>query len=220
MSAEIVLRGRYFKRQGDTQPERDAQHDLEAFFWVLCYLCLSRGAPARRRADLLEKNSTDMDTRRFRSQFENLFEARQDTMADRKCTIMTEPADLKRMIGQISDWCRPLVPLVEAFHKALVDAYQTRENDGLYDVVIGAFDEALELDALKDDSEHNQKYLIDLHDELERRRKDLPGDWDNLNSPPAKTTKEGLKLGSTAQFLPQAPPSPSPGPRTKRTRLG
>lgn len=132
-----------------------------------------------------------------------------------------EPADLKRMpVEQISDWCRPFILLVEAFHKALVDAYQTRENVSLYDAVIGALSEALELDALKDDSEHNQKYLVDLHDELEGRMKDSPGDWDNVNSPPAKTTKEGLELVSTAQSLPQAPPSPSPGPRAKRVRLG
>lgn len=221
MSAEIVQRENYFARESDTELERDFQHDLEAFFWVLVYLCLSRGAPGLRRPELLiaNINKTVGASQRLQMQVRTLFESDEITMGGKKYEVMKYGV-LEPVLECFSDWCRPLVPLVKAFHKALVDAYSNRKTADLYDTVISAFDEALEVDALKDDSEHSKKYLVNLQEEMERRMKNSPGDWDNVNSPLAKTTKDGLKLGSTAQFLPQAPPSLSPGPRAKRVRLG
>lgn len=220
MSAEILVRAKYFRREGDGGPEPSFQHDLEAFFWVLVYLCLSRGAPALRRTELLKAMPENPMATLFQGQFFSLFEAADNAMGYNKYEIMTEPDDLRRVVRNISGWCRPLVPLVEAFHKALVDTYKSREMDGLYDAVISAFDEALKLDALQDESEHSKMYLVNLQQEMERRKKDFPGDWDKVNSPSAKGLNPASRQGSAGRSsLAQAPPSPSPVPGRKRAKV-
>src|ERR1700676_5051749 len=69
-------------------PVHNAAHDLEGFFWVLAWLCLSRDGPARRRSELLPDNN-DPQQEPFRTVFARIFEAGDDVLALTKQRMFT-----------------------------------------------------------------------------------------------------------------------------------
>src|ERR1700676_4542455 len=69
-------------------PVHNAAHDLEGFFWVLAWLCLSRDGPARRRSELLPDHK-DPQQESFRTAFAKTFEADDDVLVLTKQRIFT-----------------------------------------------------------------------------------------------------------------------------------
>jgi hypothetical protein len=58
----------------DIQVQHDAKHDIEAFFWVLTYICLTRKGPGGQRRDELKPNAHDSPyTRQVRRSYYAIF---------------------------------------------------------------------------------------------------------------------------------------------------
>lgn len=226
MSAELLIRRKYFLGEDEDEdidlPVRGFQHDLKAFFWVLVYICMSRGAPARRREELLQTHSNS--TSNLRQQFRDLFEASGDSLLalTKQAVIENSKRFGTRVMKHITTYCQPLIPLVKAFYKALTGAYQSRQMDNLYDIVLRAFDDALDIDALADNSEHSRNYLWAAEDEVKRRHEDIPRHWDvDINSPQSKGTINQAPSAMGSEFQqsgspPSAPPSPVPASRSSK----
>ncbi|KAI0072498.1 hypothetical protein K474DRAFT_1711527 [Panus rudis PR-1116 ss-1] len=148
VSAELLLRRPYFTVQvetDDVDPWDDEQlirdslgqseisttvvlfhcwlHDLESFFWVLLWCCISRGGPGgMRRPELWSNTPADIQLREL---FRRLFEhPTVDGMASFKRSLFVEEGFLRDSLRHTSTYCKILNPLLVAFHKILRSAFQ------------------------------------------------------------------------------------------------
>ncbi|KAF7969843.1 hypothetical protein HWV62_25912 [Athelia sp. TMB] len=198
-------------------------HDLEAFFWVLVYFCISREGPARRRAELSQEPSAD--TKPLVRHFTGLFAAESDLfLSDKKQNVWNSDAVAQKSImHNVSRRTAPLIPLIAKMYRLLKHAYTTRLFDNLHDAIIEAFDEAeVELSNLPADEDPILlKHIASLREaeEERRRRKDMSGQGD-IQSP----SNKAMPTASASTFwtaLPQLPqPHDSPSRPSKRVKTG
>jgi hypothetical protein len=190
-------------------PQHDAVHDLEAFFWVLVWFCMSRDGPATRRVELLAESR---DSSYLRTAFVDLFEADDGGLASNKERMFLAKIHFEAtVLPNMSGYCEPLEQLVEEFYDILTAAHKSRDYQGLYDQIIDAFD-AAEKTLMELPSDFIDVYRALERAEQERRRKDLGGHWD-VDSPPTKTTAgKPYALGSSWD---EEPVSPTPTKRRK-----
>ncbi|KAF7970562.1 hypothetical protein HWV62_23659 [Athelia sp. TMB] len=195
-------------------------HDLEAFFWVLVYFCISRGGPARRRAELSQEPSAD--TKPLVHHFTGLFAAETDrSLADKKQNVWDSDAVAQASITyNVSPWTAPLIPLIARMYRLLKKAYTTRHFDDLHETIIKIFDEeeANLLNLPVQEDPDLLKHVTGLREaEEQRRRKDMPGQGD-IQSPSNKVMATASASTSRAA-LPQLPqPQGSPSRPSKRTK--
>ncbi|KAI0073049.1 hypothetical protein K474DRAFT_1711083 [Panus rudis PR-1116 ss-1] len=117
-------------------------HDLESFFWVLLWCCLSRDGPGGMRRKQLW--GSDPAHKELRTLFRELFEHHPDEMALAKKELFIDTAHCASVLFQVSPYCRPLRPLLVDFSTILRDAFQERKyisdlNNTVHDQVINAF---------------------------------------------------------------------------------
>jgi hypothetical protein len=201
-------------------PVHNAVHDLEGFFWVLAWLCLSRDGPARRRRELLPDN-TDPQQASFRTAFAKTFEAGDDVLALAKQRLFAIPRYFVESILQnISNYCKPLDKLLRKFYSTLRDAHRSHSIKGLYDKVISAFDDA-EATVAQMPRDFIDAYRALEKAEEERRCKDGDGHWD-VHSPPTKcAARSGGQPNASGSLQQQCEPlSPTPAKRPKIIQAG
>lgn len=100
-----------------TPPMHDAVHDLESFFWVLLWLCLSRVGPGVRRSELSDLTSTSLQEMELKKTFYALFD--EDNPAalglyKQKC-LVSNHMWLDKLTAQFTPFYGPLQYLVEDF---------------------------------------------------------------------------------------------------------
>lgn len=217
MSSEILSKRHIFlkydlfegrRRWLMVQPKHDAIHDLEAFFWVLVWFCMSRDGPAQRRMELFPDNE-HQPPNGLRDTFAHLFEADDTTLGKTKEGMFVREGDFDaNVLAQFSDFCKPLQSLAEQFFDLLQSAYKNHDYDGLYEKIISAFDKELAhlpLDVI-------EKYRGLEKKEEERRRGDSAGHWD-VHSPSARlAAANGQEVPPSSRYLPE-PTSPTPAPK-------
>jgi hypothetical protein len=115
------------------EPVHGFVHDLEGFFWVLVWLCLSRdAAPACRWRELLPDNK-DPKQKELRTTFVKTLEASDDVLAVKR------PYFYNDVMGNISTYCTRLRRLQRQLYKALHDAHKRHGFESLYDKILSAF---------------------------------------------------------------------------------
>lgn len=198
-------------------PSHNEVHDLEAFFWVVVWYCISRGAPATRRSELFTEHP-DRNSIHLRKEFRLTFEIDDDdSLAGRKmCIICTKSIFERSLLSHISEYCLPLKSLVMKLYLALRSAHEQHTADGLYEKVIEAFDDA-ETAVEKLPEEYKMKYLAQQEAEEKRRDQESPERWD-WKSPSSKGNNDNANPDDPVQFLPPEPNALTPaGKRLKLT---
>lgn len=136
MSSEILAKE--FKSQ-KKELVHSFVHDLEGFFWVLVWLCLSRDGPACRWCELLPDNQ-DPQQKLLCIAFTDLFEENDKVLALTKQWMFIErPYFYNDVLGNISVYCTPLQGLLHQFYNALHDTHKHHSSEGLYVKVLNAF---------------------------------------------------------------------------------
>lgn len=112
--------------------KHDIVHDLESFFWVLCWLCVSYEGPSTRRTQAWDEDETL--TTNLKQAIRKTFESPDAVvLASQKTALLihSDPDDSK-----LDTWCtpyfHPLLPLVTGLHATLKEAYGTRTFTGLH----------------------------------------------------------------------------------------
>ncbi|TFY58769.1 hypothetical protein EVG20_g8025 [Dentipellis fragilis] len=215
-----------------------AIHDLESFFWVLVYLCVSRKGPGGARRDELghPEGIQDADTRAVHSVVHCLFDSDEETtLAGSKLTLFESPEDFNEYIfPRFHPYFEVLKPLVSTWWKVLRLGYFS------YDAITQMFIHQRILDILDDflksfvPETPSLEVAEATEKELERRRKDLDqyvlSQGFNTRTPPREEhtlpmsgdgTSKGYYADSPEKAMPKStsykerPPSPSP-PQKKR----
>ncbi|KAF7976946.1 hypothetical protein HWV62_4994 [Athelia sp. TMB] len=195
-------------------------HDLEAFFWVLVYFCISREGPARWRAELSQEPSADTDS--LVSDFTSLFAAETDrTLAFVKSTMWKSKSMAQQsIISHVSPWTAPLIPLIADVYELLKDAYTARHFDDLHETIIELFNRTeIRLSNLPAEEDLDLfEDVVKLREaEEQRRRKDMPGQGDIQS--PSKKAMVTASASTSRAALPQLPqPQGSPSRPSKRTK--
>ncbi|KAI0924833.1 hypothetical protein AcW2_010357 [Taiwanofungus camphoratus] len=227
----------YSKREGNLkrpktmpqlQPKHDFIHDLESFFWVLVWLCMSRSGPARRREELITPNFKDDE---FCKTFKQLFEGSDDVLVLMKSLVLKHGGDFDSVvIVHVTDWCEPLLPLLEKFYDILAKAYADEKRNfdvEIYEAVINAF-QTMEDELEKRPADAEKEYAELREHEEARRHRDLQGHWD-LSSPKTQKTAAGTQKTAVETQDPPTPPPTlptyleepgSPTPQSKRAKTG
>lgn len=220
MSGEILQKEAYFfQLPGETSLKaaqrfealgpitHDAVHDLESFFWVLMWLCMSRGAPSRRRDELQAQPDGSVSTRNLRALFHKHFESEDvEKIGILRDSFWKDGLRNGILLTNFTAYCMPLQTLADQFFSILQAAYSSRNFEKLHEDVIKCFDASLaglHQNPPKYSAELLSKIETAQRDEDERRRNDL-GVW-NWTSP------KGQKNG--------APEDSAGSPKPKRARL-
>ncbi|KAI0924873.1 hypothetical protein AcV7_010460 [Taiwanofungus camphoratus] len=222
MSPEILGGRRIIPRPGtrghDSSQEPEVPkhsfiHDLESFFWCLVWLCMSRDGPERRRTELF-RGDNQPKNKALRRFFANLFEGLDDLLVATKVNIFRCQPDFSEMVlNNVTDYYRPLVPLLSDFYQILLDAYTDERQKldmDIYNKVIAAF-ESIEEQLNDQPIDVTEEYCRLREKEEERRRQDCYGHWDHYSP------KVGESAQDPASSSPDVPSSPIPA--RKRARL-
>jgi hypothetical protein len=211
MSGEILAQrfispaavGRALRNNGVKHEE---VHDLEGFFWVLCYLCMTREGPNSRRPELRE--TTAPATKQLHAAVSAFFE-----QEDRE-KIGTQKIEALRFSEGFEDevlkYFHPLFetlkPLALGLHDVLSKAYSTRDFTGLHDKFLGLVDAA----AVGSKTFVYDGHTLALMDaERKRRAEELDGGsgggagWDHSPSIQRNTQKSNMPP------MPTTPPNAS-----------
>ncbi|KAI0924832.1 hypothetical protein AcV7_010427 [Taiwanofungus camphoratus] len=194
-------------------PKHSFIHDLESFFWCLVWLCMSRDGPARSRTELF-RGDNQPKNKALRRVFANLFEGPDDLLVATKVIVfLCEPKFSQMILNNVTDYYRPLVPLLSDFYQILLDAYTDERQKldmDIYNKVIAAF-ESIEEQLNDQPIDVTEEYCRLREKEEERRRQDCYGHCDH-HSP-----KAGESAQDPASSSPDVPSSPIPA--RKRARL-
>lgn len=121
----------------------NAVHDVEAFFWALTSLCITRGGPGGKRRDELKPGTRSTpETQELFLVVDCLFYSEDIVrLAETKRRLFTEDLFEKYLLPHVHPYFDPLKPLLVKWWKILQIAYQFP----MFEAVHGWF-----LDALRD----------------------------------------------------------------------
>ncbi|TFY78658.1 hypothetical protein EWM64_g5356 [Hericium alpestre] len=154
--------------------KHDAVHDLESFFWVLCWICMAREGPAKPRVF----NPTEMTPPR--QWLIKIFEQRNSTnLALQKKEIISSPKKFKsRILDSFSPYFKPLAPLVDALYRELRIAYMTGEFKGLHQTFLDSLKKVMEWKTIQ--KWHLTEKAYEAMETMERARRQLDSAlWDS-----------------------------------------
>jgi hypothetical protein len=132
--------------QSDIQVRHDAKHDIEAFFWVLTYICLTRKGPNGERRDELKTGSDDSPyARQVRRSYYAIFgsENAQDLIRN-KTNLFFSKGDYRRFVVQnFHPYFYPLRELMVRWWKLLRLAHQEPVFETLHDWTLYLLDQCI-----------------------------------------------------------------------------
>ncbi|TFY81315.1 hypothetical protein EWM64_g2696 [Hericium alpestre] len=225
MSCEVLSGDAYTvgaaKKQGliaDSTQSHSAIHDLESFFWVLVYLCLTRKGPGgARREELCTRNPTEKRAQALHVIVYCLFDSDDDrTLTRNKKRLFEKPDDFEDLImGHFHPYFERLKPLLSAWWKILrlgFYAYDDVMQGTIHQQVLDILNEEV-----KNISEgyptHAEEQASDaMEKELARRRLDLEQNmsiardihpWEE--SPARAVSYAGMYDGSAVMDVPTTP---------------
>ncbi|KAI0792041.1 hypothetical protein C8Q75DRAFT_754229 [Abortiporus biennis] len=113
-------------------------HDLESFFWLLCWICLTREGPSTSRQRKPKSSTSDRNLARI---IEEVFDQQDfQKLATKKRDLFSSNALFRKEILQnFAPYFAPFKRLVTRLYNILKSAYETREYDGLHEKFIAVF---------------------------------------------------------------------------------
>lgn len=174
-------------------------HDLESFFWVLVWLCLTRGGPAARRHcldhDADRNKELDKQLRKF---FEH---DDMEVLATHKRDIFRQldneeiPSwNLNDILGCLSEFTSPLSDLIRNFFRVIQNACRQNNRD-LHAAVIAEFDKA-EIELMKNPPSLTPKMKEQLRSEIGRRNKETGSVRDEDSKYVEKNATDARAIGT------------------------
>lgn len=183
MSAEILGNSKYFtvsQLREDGPVVHSAIHDLESFFWVLLYLCLTRSGPGGERRDELQPNAPDQnDVNKLHRIVGCLFEAGDnDTLLANKRRLFENPRELDQIITPcFHPYFADLGNLVVEWWNVIRFGYHTLDHVApgiIHDQVIKLIDdERMKIEVALLEGPTSRTQAGASNKEVERRKNDL-----------------------------------------------
>lgn len=155
--------------------KHDAIHDLESFFWVLCWLGVSYEGPATRRTSAWPEDA--IIRRDLKDSIKATFESPDDfTLARQKGHLLVHenPAS-SEMSSWFPPYFRPALRLVAALHEILKDAYSKSKFTGVHERFLKQFAFAEAMRVLPTWHDTDENYRIQEEAEVEMRQRELNG---------------------------------------------
>lgn len=149
-SSEVLTKKRMFPRRGhtdNTNVPHDAVHDLEALFWCMSYICVTREGPGRRRREELQPeyikthSDANMDLRRINYCF--FASDEEDFLAYNKSSLFQEDEYEQYILRHFHPYFEPLKPLMMRWWRILLTAYQFPVFEATHRWILDALDETL-----------------------------------------------------------------------------
>jgi len=208
-SGEILSGQRYFHGHRD-KFFHDAVHDIESFFWVLVYICLTRQGPGNVRRKELEQENEEYNGLRRVVHF--LFDSDMNTMAANKREIFIHPDYLEEyVLDNFHDYFQPLRELVKEWHRLLILAHQFHafEYYDIHDMVLEMLDRALESAPLDDVIDEVARKVLDGRKADIEKLSDGNPFGKVQRSPVAHTSPTSRKRVVQPIYSPQSSPTPA-----------
>ncbi|OSD08224.1 hypothetical protein PYCCODRAFT_1462501 [Trametes coccinea BRFM310] len=217
-------------------PVHDAIHDMESFFWVLLYLCMTRSGPGGvRREELIgELDAVPAEIEELRTIVYCFFDGSLERIARNKKQAFEDYKSFEPLVlRHIHPYFEPLRPLLRRWWELLLLAYEFEgyEYHNIHALVIELLERALKelgTEDLSDDQQHQQ--------DAKRKRDDFfrrviyadigipipqaqcasapssPNDYrvTTAFSSTPESQKVGQGRGGSAGDTPSSPPSPTP----------
>ncbi|TFY75196.1 hypothetical protein EWM64_g8813, partial [Hericium alpestre] len=195
ISAKLQLQESNFgKKKTDALPgppnvvEHDAVHDLESFFWVLCWICMARDGPGKPRVfDPAEMTVPQQ-------WLIKIFEQRNCTnIALQKKELISSPETFQSgVLDSFSPYFEPLAPLVDALYRELRIAYMTGKFKGLHQTFLDSLKKVMEWKTIQ--KWHLTEKAYEAMETMERARRQLDSAlWDSPKRKLTQSTTAPLK---------------------------
>ena len=223
-----------------TVSPHDARHDLEALFWCMTYICLTREGPGgKRRKELRPEFKVDNDEgvlqlRRINYFF---FSSDEETLVDNKTTLFQENDYDEVIVCHFHPYFEPLKPLMRQWWNILRFAHQYPMFETIHKTLRKTLASTLEALAKQPPSRKDRKKTEKV---LKERMKELeelgrPFEHSEFDMSPEESTSAPLDMSPThdrilhshsvgsghqSSHMPSLSPSrPTSRPR-KVTRIG
>ena len=133
-----ILSGQWYFHGHHDKVFHDAVHDIESFFWVLVYICITRQGPGDVLRKELEQENEEYNGLRRVVHF--LFESDTNTMAANKGEMFTHASHLEEyMLDNFHNYFQPFRELIKEWFHLLILAHQFHafKYHDIHDMVLG-----------------------------------------------------------------------------------
>ncbi|TFY73880.1 hypothetical protein EWM64_g10132, partial [Hericium alpestre] len=119
----------------------DAVHDLESFFWVFCWLCMTREGPGKKREFKRGTLSPEalVEAQNAQVAIFETFENGYNTPEKKKDLMTSESTFEEKIIASFTPYFGPVKPVVRYLYRALQKAFRKRKFDELHTTFIDVF---------------------------------------------------------------------------------
>lgn len=199
-------------------------HDLESFFWVLCWLCIFREGPAHKRENW---GDNDQERQAARENAINVFELTELTkIATMKRRLILQHVNFMTMLSQIfTPFCSPLRYEVGLLYQALRRTYKHSRDamekaypvDTLYDQFLEILDGAQTRPEILNHDTSDPVYLPQEAAETHRREHQLEIWATPLPDKKRRHPEDDGKAAYTSAYRTLDAPDGSPARKTRRS---
>ncbi|KAL4242321.1 hypothetical protein ABKN59_012031 [Abortiporus biennis] len=134
-------------------------HDLESFFWLLCWICITRSGPSTSRLGQLDVKF-NKDDQKIALLNHDLFEEEDMVkLGNNKRRYFTNTEFMNELVDCFSPYFAKFSALVLSLHLTLYDAYEKQEFDDIHKTVL------MKLDIFIQWLDQNEKTLTVEHQE-------------------------------------------------------
>lgn len=152
-------------------------HDVESFFWLLCWICMSRRGPCTPRGDLPPETSVMQDTDKkdaekdklALSAVDDLFNCPMRICGVRKRDVLLWVQDYEGDVERhLAPYFRPLQACLFSLRRLLYNAYLSKKDDDIHEQFLEVLESAVGV--LKDSPPDPVSYQAEMEGRAKRLR--------------------------------------------------
>lgn len=180
--------------------KHDIVHDLESFFWVLCWLCVSYEGPSTRRTTAWPED--EASTACLKKEIWDTFESTDPTSlaSQKRGLLIHSDPDGSVLVRWCTPYFYPLLRLVIGVHATLKEAYENRTFTKLYPEILDQFAFAETMAGVPTRNATHPMYRAQEEAEDATRKREREGPFtEESTSPKVWKSKEQVKRDVAAR---------------------
>ncbi|KAL4245222.1 hypothetical protein ABKN59_010024 [Abortiporus biennis] len=183
-------------------------HDLESFFWLLCWICITRSGPSTSRLGDLDVKFNKDDQKIALLNHELFEEEDMVKLGDNKRKYFCDGNFFNELVGSFSPYFAKFSLLVRSLRLTLYSAYKNQKFDGLHEDFLEMFD--VFINWLKQNEVDIP--LVEHQVEMIKRTK-----WRRMQHA-YRVSEDTVRVDNMEEQEEDEPGSPTPAKRLKTTK--
>ncbi|KAA1475867.1 hypothetical protein DENSPDRAFT_826579 [Dentipellis sp. KUC8613] len=166
------------KEAPDSGIKHDAIHDLEAFFWVLCWICIAREGPGASRTTWSKVGNPDAISHIQDLAYQTFEQEDECKISACKKDLLAGLMEWKDFLFSLAPYFSPLIPCLRQLRRVLFAAYTSREFSSVHASFLRILSDAEALPSVRGWHLSNPEYQ-EMEVAVQQRREEDIAIWDS-----------------------------------------